>query len=140
MKKRLLACTMAILLILGSICVAFADNTGETTGNTSTTGTTGSDQVNNAVSSLNDPNASGAYKTLQEIMNYMAWIGFAIAIFKVIQIGIMFMMGVGSRKSDAKSALLPWFIGAAICAMFGTLGPWFIGMIAQGDTGNIFDA
>ena len=81
-------------------------------------------QTEQAVSELNS--GTGAYATLQQIMGIMAWAGFAIAIFKMIQIGIMYMSGIASKRSSASASLLPWFIGCVVCALFGTLGPWII--------------
>ena len=129
LKNRLITCIMVIMLVFSSISLVYADTD------------TGTDQLGQAVTALsgNNENAGQEYNVLKEVLSYMAWFAFIIAIFKLIQIGISFLTGVGSRKSDAKSALLPWLVGAFICAMFGTLGPWFIGLIAEGDSGNIFD-
>lgn len=98
---------------------------------------TGSQQLSDAVDNLNN-GSDETYAILKEIMSILAWVGFAVAIFKVIQIGIAFMTGISSKRSGAKESILPWFIGCLICALFGTLGPWFIDMFAAGDTGDIF--
>lgn len=123
-KLSFLICFLFIMITVSAFSIALAD--------------TGEDQVNQAVSNLN--NGINEYAILQEVLGYLAWFAFIVAIFKLIQIGIGFLTGVVSRKSDAKSAMIPWLIGAAVCALFGVLGPWFIGLIAKGDTGNIFDS
>lgn len=96
-----------------------------------------SNPVGEAVNELNS--GSGVFETIRNLINIMAWLGFMIAIFKVIQIGIMFLMSAGNKRSDAKSALIPWLVGAAVCVLFGTVGPMIINLI-MGDSGNnIFD-
>lgn len=89
---------------------------------------------------VNDLNGGeGVYGTISEIMGILLWLGFAIAIIKAMQIGIMFIIGGGSGKNNAKSALVPWLVGAAVCALFGTIGPWIIGIIMSGSSGGVFD-
>ncbi len=73
------------------------------------------------------------FQVIAQITSYLMWAGFMIAIFKMIQIGIMYMTGIASSRSSAKSALLPWFVGAAVCVLFATVGPWVIDLII-GDT------
>lgn len=99
--------------------------------------TTGTEQLDEAVDNLNT-GSDETYAILKEIMGILAWVGFAVATFKVVQIGIMFMTGISSKRSGAKESIIPWLIGSLICAMFGVLGPWFINMFAEGDTGDIF--
>ena len=99
--------------------------------------TAGSQQLDEAVNNLNT-GSDETYAILKEIMGILAWVGFAVATFKVVQIGIMFMTGISSKRSGAKESIIPWLIGSLICAMFGILGPWFINMFAAGDTGDIF--
>ena len=95
-------------------------------------------QISDAIGELNY--GDGVYATLREIMSILAWAGFAIAVFKVLQIGMMFMLGAGKAKSDAKSALVPWLVGAAVCVLFGTVGPAIINLIMGGSSGgSIFD-
>ena len=88
-------------------------------------------QLEGAITNLND--GTGPYKILKDIMNIMAWFGFMIAIFKVIQIGIMFLTGTAGKRSGAKDSIMPWLIGAIICATFGTVGPYVISLF---ETGN----
>ena len=120
---------ISILLVVSMIffgCVAYA-----------VTGTqTGEQQVNQAVNDLNS--GTGPYAVLKTVMGIMAWSGFMIAIFKVIQIGIMFMTGTAGKRSGAKDSIAPWLVGAIICATFGVVGPWIISILAQGDSGDIF--
>ena len=96
-----------------------------------------SGDVNQAVDNLN--NGDGVYATIREIMGILAWIGFAIAIAKLLQIGMMFMIGSGSGKNNAKTALIPWVVGALVCILFGTVGPWIIGLIMGDGAGGVFD-
>ena len=94
------------------------------------------DDVGTVVDKLNS--GEGVYGTIKEIMGILAWLGFAIAVFKLIQIGIMFMLGGGANKKDAKTALIPWLVGAAVCVLFGTVGPWIISIIMSGSSGDVF--
>ena len=81
----------------------------------------------------------GVYGTIQEIIGVLSFLGFAIAVGKMMQIGIMYLMGAAKSKNDAKSALIPWVVGAFICAAFGTIGPWVIGTLMSGSGGSVFD-
>ena len=96
-----------------------------------------SDSVSSAISNLNG--GEGVYGTIGEIMSILLWLGFAIAIAKMMQIGVMFIIGGGSGKSNAKNALIPWVIGAMVCALFGTIGPFIINAIMGGSSGGVFD-
>lgn len=95
------------------------------------------DIAQDAVNNLNG--GGGVYGTIGQIMSILAWLGFAIAAIKVLQIGMMFMLGAGGGKSNAKASLIPWLIGAFICIFFGTVGPWVIGIIMSGSSGGVFD-
>jgi len=98
-----------------------------------------SNGIEGAVDSINT-GGDDVYGVIGEIIGILSWLAFVIALFKVIQIGIMFMLGAGKSKNDAKSALIPWLVGAAVCVMFGTVGPWIIGLIMGGSSGgNVFD-
>ncbi len=104
---------------------------------------TGEEQLSEAVENLNNgPSGDDddPYKILSDVMGILGWSGFLIAIFKITQIGINFMTGIGSRRANAKDSILPWALGCVICAMFGTLGPWFISLIASADSGDVFSA
>ena len=96
-----------------------------------------SGDVQSVIDDLNG--GKGVYGTISEIMGILLWLGFAIAVIKAMQIGIMFIIGGGSGKNNAKTALVPWLIGAAVCALFGTVGPWIIDIIMSGSTGGVFD-
>jgi len=80
---------------------------------------------------------SGPYKTIQDIASVMLWLAIIIATFKIIQIGIKFLTGMGKGRQEAKAALIPWIIGLLVCLLFTTLGSTVVGLVAQGDS-NIF--
>jgi len=96
-------------------------------------------QTDDAVSNLNG--GVGVYGTLIEIMSIMAWVGVAIAILKMMQIGIKYMTQPANGRGQAKDSLIPWFVGAFVLATFGTLAPWLIGMIEPSGSsdGGIFN-
>lgn len=76
--------------------------------------------------------------TISSIIQILSVLGFAIAIGKLMQIGIMFMLGAGKRNG-AKDALFPWLVGALVCILFGTLGPWVIDLFMSGSSGDVFN-
>lgn len=89
---------------------------------------------------VNDINTGGGvYATIREIIGVLGWTGLVVAVLKMAQIGIMFMLSAGKSKSDAKAALMPWLVGALVCVMFGTVGPWVINMLMSGSGGGVFD-
>ncbi len=96
----------------------------------------GSSQLGQAISNIEG--GVGPYAVLKEIMGLMAWFAFAIAVFKMIQIGILFLTGTAGKRGGAKDALLPWFVGAIICVMFGVIGPWVIDLFASSAGDDIF--
>ncbi len=126
MKKNLISFYIILTVILSGFVGT----------NFSFAATTGGEQIDQAIDNLNS--AQGAYGTLSEIMGIMAWLGFAIAVFKLIQIGINFMLGAGSKRGNAKESLIPWMAGALICMTFGIVGPWIIRLIG-GSAGGLFD-
>lgn len=77
--------------------------------------------------------------TLSEIVSILFFIGAAVAVGKLIQIGIMLVIGSGGKRSDAKSALIPWAIGAIICVLFATIGSGIIDIIMGDSSGGVFD-
>jgi len=82
---------------------------------------------------------SGVYGIFGEITSILAMLGFLIAIGKMMQIGMQFMIGAGKGRSDAKSSLIPWAVGAAICATYAVLGPTIINLIMSGGgSGGVF--
>ncbi len=127
-SNKMLATLLTLIIGILTLCmpIVYASQTTKD----------GSAQLEEAVTSLNS--GTGPYETLRDIMNIMAWFGFAIAIFKVIQIGISFLTGTASKRSGAKDSILPWLIGAIICATFGIVGPYVIGLFAESAGNDIF--
>ncbi len=74
---------------------------------------------------------------ISKIADIMAALGVAISIMKLMQIGIKFMFGAGSKKSDAKASLIPWLVGLFVCALWFPLGNWIINdVLGGGGSGN----
>lgn len=117
--KRVLTFLLAFLLI-GTISFASGDTTPDYLA-----GMTGDREV---------------YQVISTIIGILSTAGFIIAIAKMMQIGIMFLIGssAGKTKNEAKSALLPWIVGCMICATFGTLGPWVINLLMSGSPNDVF--
>lgn len=95
------------------------------------------DSVSDVVNKMN--NEDGVYAIIRDIMGILSVAGFAIAMFKLMQIGILFMMSAGKSRSDAKASLFPWIVGALVCILFGTVGPWVIDIIVGAESGGVFD-
>ena len=83
-------------------------------------------------------NGEGAYGTIKQIADIMFQIALAVAIFKLVQIGIGFLTGSGKSRQDAKAALIPWLIGVVVCALYLTVGNWIINTLTSGLSSNIF--
>lgn len=90
-----------------------------------------------AVENMNS--GSDVYGVIAEVTQILAALGFLIAIGKLMQIGIMFLVGSGGKTANAKASLLPWAVGALICATYATLGPSLINMIGGSGGGSVFD-
>lgn len=95
------------------------------------------DSVKDIVNDINS--GDGVFAIIRNIIGILAWAGFAIAMFKLMQIGILFMMGAGKSRSDAKASLYPWIAGALVCLLFGTVGPWIINIIVGENSSGVFD-
>lgn len=67
---------------------------------------------------------------LIEITQILLVIGGLLCIGKLIQIGIMYMMVSVEQKSQAKTAILPWLIGAIVCFGANWLGRTIINIVA----------
>lgn len=97
------------------------------------------DSVKDIVDKINNPGSDGVYTIIGDIIGILSVAGFAIAMFKLMQIGILFMMSAGKSRSDAKASLFPWIVGALVCILFGTVGPWIIDIIVGTESGGVFD-
>lgn len=70
-----------------------------------------------------------------QIVNAILWFGYAIALGMVVFIGIKYILGSAEAKSNMKSAIVSWFIGAFIVFMCTTIVKWVMGVIDAGDSG-----
>ncbi|MBQ9267005.1 MAG: hypothetical protein IJ217_01815 [Clostridia bacterium] len=69
--------------------------------------------------------------TIGTITNILAVIAGFVCVGKLAQIGIMFMMTGANDKSQAKSAIVPWFIGAIVCGGYAVFGNAIINMMPK---------
>jgi len=74
---------------------------------------------------------------LQNILNIMFTLAIVIALAKIIQIGIMFMLNP-TGKSKAKEAVFPWLVGVFVCASFMAVGNMVIDLF-NSNSGGPFD-
>lgn len=75
---------------------------------------------------------------LNQITNILAVIAGFVCLFKIIQIGIMFLLTGANERSNAKTALLPWIIGTAVCGGYIVLGNAVISIMQSASGGGIF--
>lgn len=81
---------------------------------------------------------AGIMSVLGKITDVLAIIASTVCLFKLIQIGIMYMLTGANEKSNAKTAILPWLIGTIVCVGYVTIGNSVIEMIKGGSGGGIF--
>ena len=82
----------------------------------------------------------GVAGTLRKIASYLLWIGAAVCIGKLVHIGIMYIMSSAEGKSSAKSAFLPWLIGAILLSSFAAIGGGIIKIFMETELGgNVLD-
>lgn len=89
------------------------------------------DEVGDAYAALNGEGDDDTVEgTLRKIANVLVGVAMAISIFKLAQIGFQFMLGAGSKKSNAKASLIPWVVGVFICALWLSIGNWIMDGLA----------
>ena len=120
--------TIWLVVCFGQIC--FADEA-------KSTGVAVSQSTSDAISGLEGGN--GVYGTILEIMGILFGVGIAVAVGKMMHIGIKFMTSTATKKSDAKDALLPWAIGTIALILFWSLSTWLIKILDSGNNKGIFD-
>lgn len=106
----------SILIPLFSASVAFA-----TSGNT--------------IGNAGAPSNSKVNDMLNEIVSIMLWLAIVIAIFKILQIGIMFITAPAS-KAKAKESIFPWLIGLVVCVLAQFIGPQIINFFKDSGIGD----
>lgn len=94
-------------------------------------GTTKTDSDGKPVSKV----PAGVSSMLGEITNILAAIAGFVCVFKLIQIGIMFVLTGANDRSNAKTSLLPWIIGTVVCGGYLLIGNSIISII-QGAAGG----
>lgn len=71
---------------------------------------------------------------LTEINGILFTVACIVCVIKAVQIGIMYML-TGTKSSDdkgkAKSAILPWMIGAAVCGGYAVISNKIINLIKK---------
>ncbi len=71
---------------------------------------------------------------LTEINGILFTVACIVCVIKAVQIGIMYML-TGAKSSDdkgkAKSAILPWMIGAAVCGGYAVISNKIINLIKK---------
>ena len=76
---------------------------------------------------------------LKEVAGYLLWIGAAVCVGKLMQIGIMYITSSAEGKSNAKSAFLPWLVGAIILSAFATIGTAVIDIFGELKDKDVLD-
>lgn len=81
----------------------------------------------------------GVYGVLYRIIQILLWLGVVVAIAKMMHIGYKYLTQPAGGRSQAKESIAPWFVGAIILALFGSIGPWIIYYIEPDSSTGIFD-
>lgn len=71
------------------------------------------------------------------IVNAILWFGYAIALGMVVVIGIKYILGSAEAKSNMKSAIVSWLIGAFIVFMCTTIVGWVLNATNLKDGGGL---
>ena len=75
------------------------------------------------------PQAPGeAATTASNIIGYLRWIGYAIAVGMLVYIGIKYVMASANEKADLKSSLIKYVIGAVLIVGAVTIAGWIFQM------------
>lgn len=125
MKKIVcLLLAFSLILVTFSAPVTFADfesitgSTGTAAGTNPSYRSAGAKKASNSAGKLS---AAGT-----NIVNAILWFGYAIALGMVVLIGIKYILGSAEAKSNMKSAIVSWFIGAFIVFMCTTIVGWVL--------------
>ena len=95
--------------------------------------------ISGMISTVSASGEAAVNSTLSEIAGVLTTVGILIAVIKLLQIGIQFLVGGATGKNQAKTAVFPWLVGLFICATYKLIGPWVMGLIMGGSGGGVFD-
>ena len=104
--KRIIYLSLCIVVLLGFMNITFAEE-----------------------------GVSGLVEKSWQIVDTIAWIGYAVSLGMVIFIGIKYMLGSADAKANMKSAISSYLIGAALVFMASTIA-LVVTNVATGGTGN----
>lgn len=62
--------------------------------------------------------------TASNIIGYIQWIGYAIAVGMLVYIGIKYVMASANEKADLKNSLIKYVIGAVLIVGGVTIAGW----------------
>ncbi|MBQ8299088.1 MAG: hypothetical protein IJX99_04350 [Clostridia bacterium] len=101
--KKFISLLMTVAMVLGISSIAFA-----TTFDVTPTGGTGMQNIG------------------KNVLGYIQWFGYAVAVGMLLYIGIKYMMASANEKADLKKGSISYVIGAIIVVaastLFGILG------------------
>ena len=72
---------------------------------------------------------NGAGKTASNILGFVRWIGYAVAIGMLIYIGIKYVTSPAAEKADTKQALVKYVIGAVLIAGASAISGWIFDIV-----------
>lgn len=109
MKKKVMSLFMAMTLCLMSFATVFA---GEF-----------------EVIQPGSPNVGVIQGPVQNILGVVRWIGYVVAIFMIVYIGIKYLTAGAGQKAEVKSTMVPMLVGAILVALAPTLANWIFNML-----------
>lgn len=137
----------AFSLVLVSATATYAVGTESDGGSTSATvngaETAGNSQMSTtnqgSTGSNGDAGSTAINGKLTEINNVLFTAACIICVIKAVQIGIMFMLNGAGSKGQAKSAILPWIIGAVVCGGYSAIANSVTGLIEGYGEGGVLE-
>ena len=71
---------------------------------------------------------TGAMNTVQVILGFVQFVGYAIAVGMLIYVGIKYVMASADEKANLKNALVRYVIGAVLIAGASAVSGWIFGL------------
>lgn len=106
-----------------------AGNSQMSTSNQGSTGKQSNTGNQGSTGSNGDAGSTAINSKLNDINNVLFTAACIICVIKAVQIGIMFMLNGAGSKGQAKSAILPWIIGAVVCGGYSAIANKVTGLI-----------
>ena len=116
-----------------------AGNSQMSTTNQGSTGKQSNTTNQGSTGSNGDAGSTAINGKLNDINNVLFTAACIICVIKAVQIGIMFMLNGAGSKGQAKSAILPWIIGAVVCGGYSVIAKEVTALIKRYGKGGVLE-